>query len=52
MVKTNFVIEKIKDFFFFIFILIIFLMIAETLDYDVLGFFKLTWDNLKLLCGR
>jgi hypothetical protein len=52
MIKTNFVIEKIKDFFFFIFILMIFLMIAETLDYDVIGFFVLTWDNLKLLCGR
>jgi hypothetical protein len=49
MIKTNFIIEKVKDFFFYLFILMIFLMIAEGLDYDVIGFFVLTWDNLKLL---
>lgn len=49
MYRVKNIIEKIKDIFFLIFLLLIFWMIAGTLDYDVLHFFELTWNMIKLL---
>lgn len=49
MYRVKIIIEKIKDIFFLIFLLLIFWMITETLNYDVLHFIELTWNMIKLI---